>query len=260
MSSTPQPVDGPQRTVKIPSLKTNSARAILEAFGTDLIQISAKGSVETTNRTDLDDLLQYGVSREQRTHHRINLDYEALPGEDGLANPLTSDVQETIFEELDAILSQESLTVDPDLAVTSFTVRITDERLQEVTPAQTPEFDLRFVADPAEDAVREQTKRLNVDRGLYGELGFNITNLNLRSVTETAAKHHQQSDGRYMSWGGPTDVRPRSPDRLAVRINKHVLPDDYGMLKPYLVANDHVLELQEDAVTDDETETSEADR
>ena len=251
MSSTPQPVDGPQRTLQIPSLLTNSLRAILDAFGTDLIQISAKGSVETTNRTDLDDLLQYGVTREQRTHHRICMDYEALPGQDGLANPLTEDVQARIFEELDAILSQESLSVDPDLAVTSFTVRITDERLQEVTPAQTPEFDLRFVADPAEDAVRERTKRCNVDRGLYGELGFNIRNLNLRSVTETAAKHHQQSDGRYMSWGGPTDVRPRSPSRLAVRINNHVLPDKYGMLKPYYVADDHVLELHEDEIEGD---------
>ena len=250
MSSTPQPGDGSQRTVQIPSLLTNSARAVLGAFGTDIIQLSAQGSVETTNRTNLNHLLQYGVLREQQTHHRITLNYEALPGKDGLANPLTPEVQEDIFNELDAILSQDSLTVDPDLAVTSLTIRITDERLQEVTPAQTPEFDLRFVADPAEDAVREQTKRVNVKRGLYGQLGFNITNLNLRSVTETAAKHHQQSDGRYMSWGGPRDVRPRSPQRLAVRINSHVLPDAYGMLKPYLVIDDHVLELQEDGVVE----------
>ncbi len=257
MSSTSQSPDGSQRTVQIPSLLTNSARAILEAFGEDIIQLSAQGSVETTNRTNLDNLLQYGVTREQRTNHRINLNYEALPGKDGLANPLTPDIQEAIFDKLDAILSQESLTVKPDLAVTSLTIRITDERLEEVTPATTPEFDLRFVADPAEDAVREQTKWLNVERGLYGELGFNITNLNLRSVTETAAKHHQQSDGRYMRWGGPRDVRPRSPDRLAIRINKHVLPDAYGMLKPYLVINDHALELQEDAVVN---EISEADQ
>jgi len=256
VSSTPESVDGPQRTLKIPSLLTNSARAILTAFGDNIIQISAKGSVETTNRSDLDDLIQYGVTREQRTHHRINLDYEALPGQDGLANPLIEEVQEQIFEELDAILGQESLSVEPDLAVTSFTIRITDDRIKEVTPAQTSEFDLRFVADPAEDAIRERTKRLNVDRGLYSELGFKITNLNLRSVTETATKYHQQSDGCYMKWGGSDDVRPRSPTPLAVRINKYVLPDDYGMPKPYLVENNLVLELQEKEI--DPEHTSEA--
>ena len=250
MSSTPQSVDGPQKAIQIPSLLTNSARAILEAFGEDIIQLRAHGSVETSNRAMIKDLREYGVSREQRTHQRITLDYERLAGSDGPSNPLTEDAQQDIFEEPDVLLSTESTDADPDLAVTSFTARITSEELQEVTPAQTPEFDLRFVADPAEEAVREPTKRLNIDRQLYSELGFNITNLNLRTVTETATIHHQQSDGRYLSWGGPTDIRPRSPDRLAVRINQHVLPDTYGMLKPYYVADDHVLELEEEAATE----------
>ncbi len=255
MSSISETVDGLPRSVQIPSILTNSARAIFAAFGEDIIQFRAHGSVETTNRTNLDDLLQYGISREQRTHHRINVDYEALPGKEGVDNPLTADIRETLFDEVDAILSQESGMAEPDLAVTSFTIRVTDERLMAVTPAQTPEFDLRFVADPAEEPVRERTKRLNVNRGLYAELGFNIRNLNLRSVTETAAKRHQQSDGRYMSWGGPTDVRPRSPDRLAIRINTHVLPDDYGMLKSYRVADDHVLELQDDVTVESQDGT-----
>jgi len=247
VSSTPQSVDGPQKAIQIPSLLTNSARAVLDAFGEDIIQLRAHGSVETSNRAILEELRQFGVSREQRTHQRITLDYERLPGSDGPSNPLTEDAQQAIFEELDALLSSESIAADPDLAVTSFTARITSEQLQEVTPAQTPEFDLRFVADPAEAAVREPTKHLNLERQLYSELGFNITNLNLRTVTETATIHHQQSDGRYLSWGGPTDIRPRSPDRLAVRINRHVLPETYGMLKPYYVADDHVLELEDGA-------------
>ncbi len=250
MSSASQAVDGPQRAIQIPSLLTNSARAIIETFGEDIVQIRAHGSVETSNQAMIESLQGYGVSREQRTHQRIALDYERLAGSDGPSNPLTEDAQEDIFEELDALLSTESTDADPDLAVTSFTARITSEELKEVTPAQTAEFDLRFVADPAEEAVREPTKRLNIDRQLYSELGFKITNLNLRAVTETATIHHEQSDGRYLSWGGPTDIRPRSPDRLAVRINQHVLPNVYGMLKPYYVADDHVLELEEEAATE----------
>ncbi len=248
----------------IPSVLTNSARAILDAFGEDLISLTAHGSVKTTNQTVIESLRKYGVSREQQTTHRLNLDYERLRGNDGPTNPLTESAQEEILEEVETILAMGSKTVKPDLAVTSFTIRITDERLQEVTPAQTPEFDLRFVADPAEPAIREPTKQLNVERGLYSELGFNLTNLNLRSVIETETKYHQQSDGRYLRWRGPGDIRPRSRKKLAVRINKHVLPDRYGNLKWYFVADDRVLELHEevadaiDVNSEDDDSTEEA--
>jgi hypothetical protein len=53
-----------------------------------------------------------------------------------------------------------------------------------------------------------------------------------------------------MSWQGPEDIRPRSPKRLAVRVNKHILPDRYGTLKEYGVADEHILELLEDSVDD----------
>ncbi len=245
MSQSTSPSDSPHQSYLIPSLLTNSARAIFDTFGENLIELTAHGSVETTNQTMIEALRKYGVSREQRTNYRISLEYERLPGNDGPRNPLTDSAQEEIFEEVETILAMESSVVKPDLAVTSFTIRVTDERLQEVTPAQTPEFDLRFVADPAEPAIKEPTKRLNVERGLYSNLGFNVTNLNLRSVIETETKYHQQSDGRYLSWRGPEDIRPRSPKKLAVRINNHVLPEPYGTLKRYLVTDDRVLELDE---------------
>jgi hypothetical protein len=111
---------------------------------------------------------------------------------------------------------------------------------------------LRFVSDPAESPIRPTTKRYNAGRGLYTELGFTVRNLNLRSVVETETKFHQQADGKYFSWAGPGDVRPRSPERLAVRINQHVLPDDYSVLKPYVVTDDHVLELRDDIEDDTE--------
>ena len=77
-------------------------------------------------------------------------------------------------------------------------------------------------------------------------MGFKVRNLNLRSVIETETKYHEQGDGKYLSWGGPTDIRPRAPERLAVRINDHILPDDVGMLKPYVVTDNQIIELSDD--------------
>lgn len=254
MSESHTESETPARTVGIPSLLTNSCRAVMETFGGEIIQLKAHGSVATTNQTIVDELAQYGLIREQQTNHRLMIDYTQLQNTDGsgVSNPLDEQAQQSILDQVDAILGLDSKTVEPDLAVTSVTIRITDERLAAVTPAQTAEFDLTFVADAAEEPIRETTQRLNKDRGLYTELGFNIQNLNLRSVIETETKYTQQSDGLYMSWRGPEDIRPRSPDRLAVRINNHVLPDTYGTLKQYRVVDDSVLELAEDT---DDTET-----
>jgi hypothetical protein len=240
-------------TVLIPSMLTNSFRNILDAFGAEIIRICAHGSVETTNATAVDELRQYAVTREQQTQHRLLIDYEQLRGSDGPANPLTPDARDKILAEVEAVLDADTLTVKPDLAVTSVTIRTRNEALQEITPAQSPEFDLTFVADPAETPIRERTKRANATRGLYNELGFNITNLNLRSVVETETKYHQQSDGRYFSWGGPDDIRPRSPKRLAIRINEEILPEEYGMLKPYRVTDDRVLEIPEEELDEGDT-------
>ena len=253
MSSAGTPTDAHARTAQIPSLLTSSLRAVFEAFGEDIVSITAHGSVETTNSTTSEQLRDYGVTREQQTHHRVELDYQQLTSDGEPVNPLTASARDEILTEVETLLDTDTTTVDPDLTVTSMRVRITDERLAEVTPAQTPEFDLTFVADAAEHPLREQTQRRNAGRGLYGELGFNITNLNLRSVVETAAKQHEQTNGRYLSWGGPEDIRPRSPAKLAIRINEHVLPDTYGILKPYAVTDDSVLELVEGEVDADET-------
>ncbi len=248
--STPTGGDGRERTVQIPSLLTNSLRCVLDVFGSNIIQLTAHGSVETANSTPVEELRRYNVSREQRTHHRLSLDYEQIYSGEEPLNPLTDDACEQILAEAEAVLDSESIMVEPDLAVTSVTIRIRDDQLQEVTPAQTPEFDLLFVADPAEPPVREPTKRLNVDRGLYRDLGFNVTNLNLRSVVETQTKYTEQSDGRYLSWRGPDDIRPQSPKRLAIRINEYILPDNVGMLKPYTVIDDRVLEVSEEDLDD----------
>lgn len=246
-------------TTLIPSILTNSFRAVLDAFGAEIIHLRAHGSVETTNATVVDELRQYAVTREQQTQHRLLIDYEQLRGSDGPANPLTPGACDEILTEVETVLDADTLTVEPDLAVTSLTIRTRNEALQEITPAQSPDFDLTFVADPAEAPVRERTKRTNATRGLYSELGFNVTNLNLRSVVETETKYHQQSDGRYFSWGGPEDIRPRSPKRLAIRINEQILPEEYGMLKPYRVTDDRVLEIPEDELDEGDTQHTTAE-
>ena len=239
------------QTVLIPALLTNSARTILKSFGADIYQLTAQGSTTTTNRTTIDDLREYGVGVERRTSHAVSVDYERLTDTDGEpTNPLTEDVVADLFDALDTHLNTEDISVAPDLAVTEVTLRITDERLAEVTPAQTTEFDLRFIADPAEDALRDATDRVNRGHGLYDELGFNRTHLNLHSVTETATKYTAQSNGRYFHWHGPEDLRPRAPELLATRVNTHVLPDKYGLLKPYNVVEDRIMEIDEDSLKD----------
>jgi hypothetical protein len=244
-SSTGIPASGYSQTAQIPSLLTSSLRAVFDSFGENIVSITANGSVETTNGTIAEELRKFGVTREQRTHHGLELDYQQITNDGKPSNPLTSDAREQIIDEIEAVLDSEKVSVEPDLTVRSMTVRVTDERLEEVTPAQTPEFDLAFFADPAEPPVRERTRRKNADRGLYNELGFNITNLNLWSVVETATKYQEQTDGQYLSWGGPEDIRPKTPAQLAIRINQHILPDEYGMIKPYEVTDDQVLEIRE---------------
>jgi hypothetical protein len=244
---------GTSQIVQIPSLLTNSFRTVLDSFGEEIVHLRAHGSVETTNTSAVDELRQYAVTREQQTQHRLLIDYEQLRGSDGPSNPLSPDACNDILTEVETVLDADAISVEPDLAVTAVTIRTTCEPLQEVTPAQSAEFDLTFIADSAEPPVRERTKRVNASRGLYSELGFNVTNLNLRSVVETETKFHQQSDGRYLSWGGPDDIRPRSPKRLAIRINEQILPDEYGMLKPYRLTDDRVLEIPEDELTEVDT-------
>ena len=239
-----------RQTIRIPSLLTNSLRVVLETFGTDIVHLQAHGSIGTTNTSMVEELRQYGVSREQQTLHRLNFEYEQLQKSDGTpANPLTEEARASLYTEIERILDREELTVVPDLAVTSLTIRVTEPALKEVTPARSEEFDLRFEADPAEPPIREHTRRLNGDRRLYSELGFQLTNLNLRSVTETAATKHQQwSDGRYHSWRGPDDIVPKTLPRLTVRINDRILPDPYGMAKPYTVVKNEEIQVPESAL------------
>ncbi len=243
----------------IPSLLTNSLRVVLKTFGEDIHQITAHGSTATTNHTTTEELRDYGVRVERRNSHAVKLDYEQLTTRDGEPmNSLSEDVIHQLFSELDVHLGHEDLSVAPDLTVTSVTLRISDDRLAEVTPAQTAEFDLRFEADPAEEAVLEQTERVNHGRGLYNELGFDRMNLNLYSVVETATKYQTQSTGRYLHWHGPDDPRPRAPELLTARVNQHVLPDKYGMLKPYSVVDDRVLEIDENQLDDEWNSADEA--
>jgi len=248
MSEADPTITSDRRTILVPAILTNSLRVVLSTFGTDIVRLRAKGSIGSTNQTLIDELREYGVVRKQEESHRIDLDYTQLQNADTetATNPLDTDAQETICKHLDAVLDPPNADVKPDLSVQSLTIRVSDDRLEAVTPAQTAEFDLRFAADKAEKPIREQLRRLNEDRGLYSELGFKLHNLNLHSVIETATKYMGQTDGRYFSWSGPGDVRLKSRKKLAIRINKHVLPPEYGTLKPYQVTEDMDTQIVEE--------------
>ena len=257
MSSTSDPAGTVASMTLIPALKTNSVRAILDTFGDSVVQLKARSSITTTNETGVEDIREYGVLRTQETKQTFSIDYTQLQDADSAApdNPWDEAAIETLYEHLNAILNAESQPVKPDLAVQSVTIQVTDEALKEVTPARTAEFDLHFEAAQAEEALWEQTQRANAGRGLYTELGFNVTNLNLHSVIETETKLHE-SDGKYFSWHGPAnDTRPNGNDQLAVRINDRVLPDQYGLLKPYQVVDDEVIDVSDEALEADDGDT-----
>jgi hypothetical protein len=128
------------------------------------------------------------------------------------------------------------------MAVSKLQAVVESEEIKEVSRATTDEFELTFISDPAGD-TRDVTEDLNYDKGLYDEYGFEYRNLNLRSVVETRAKYTEQSDGKLMGWGGPTDVRPRCNKQLAQAVHK-LLPEKFRSLKWYTVGEDDVLELQ----------------
>lgn len=258
MSSTSDSTGTVTRTTLIPALKTNSVRAILDAFGDSIIQLEACSSITTTNETHIEDIREYGVCRAQETKQSFSIDYTQLQDADssGPDNPWDKPVIETLYQHLNAILDAESQSVKPDLAVQSVTIRVTDESLTAITPARTAEFDLHFEAAQAEEALREQTRRANAGRGLYAELGFNVTNLNLHSVIETETKFHEAANGKYFSWHGPAnDTRPNGNDQLSVRINDRILPDQYGLLKPYHVVDDEVIDVADEVLEADDRAT-----
>ena len=266
MSSALEVAGAATPTFPIPALKTNSARAILDTFGDAVIELKASGSVVTPNGKEFDELYEYGVSWEQNVKEEVEVGYSQITGPDGEPdNPWDDAAIESFYEHVNAILNTESQSVKPDLAVQSVTIRVTDEALQDITPARTQEFDLSFVASPAEKPGRRVTRRANAERGLYTELGFNVCDLNLHSVTETAAELAQQYDGEYLSWDGPQNgLRPPIKPQLSVRINDRILPDQYGTLKHYKVVDDEALELvsegsEKDSNGDDETAGSEAE-
>lgn len=227
----------------IPSLLTNSAAVVLDAFGESIIDIDAKASIDTWNRREL--MQDYGLLHEQLNRDKLTLNYQQITDADGIAeNALTEKKIDMVKSHIGRYLDgQLAGNVDPDMAVSKVDLRVTSDEIMEATQATTNEFELRFVSDPAAEA-RELTKSLNYEKGLYDEMGFNYHNLNLRSVFETRAKYAEQSDGKVMGWGGPSDTRPRCSTKLAQAVNQTILPDKYGGIKNYVVTEDNVTKLQ----------------
>lgn len=237
-----------QQTFQIPALLTNSTRAVLHAFGDDIHELAARATRETTNRATVDELSDYGVYREQPQVTGLGINYRRHEYDGEVINPLTSEAINRFENEIDVQLGGDNLPVAPDMPVTEFTIRVTSEALRKAAGTQTATFDLEFAADKAENALLDTTRSVNIDRGLYSQLGFSYMHLNLQSVVETAATRHEQSSGTVMSWGGPGDIHPRSPDVLATRIADQILPDEISFLKPYTVVNDEFITIDEETL------------
>lgn len=233
----------PLNETPIPSLLTNSAAEVLAAFGESIIEIEAEASIDNWNRREL--MRDHGLMHEQLNRDKVTLDYHKITDADGVAeNPLTENQIDTLMSRVNRHLGTELAgNVEPDMAVSKLELRVTSDAIMNATRATTNEFELVFVSDPAGDA-RDVTEEKNYHKGLYDEMGFEYRNLNLRSVYETRAKYAQQSDGKLMGWGGPTDTRPRCSEPLAQAVRQTIIPDEYGALKWYIVTEDNVTELR----------------
>jgi len=236
-----EPQTEPINQTPIPSMLTHSALAMMEFFGTDIIEIEADVSVDNWNRSEAS--RDYGVTRKRLEREKVVLDFHEIRDADGNAeNPLTSTARNEIEGELHRhISSQSQVDGNPDMSVSKLEVLVNSPELREATPATTDEFELTFISDPAGDA-REATAVRNPPR-FYEEYGFEYRNLNLRSVVETAAEYGGQGDGKVMGWNGPRDVRPRCTEAVAQAVYG-LLPDEYAAMKWYTVAEDDTLELQ----------------
>lgn len=230
----------------IPSMLTTSAVEMLETFSTDIIEIKAQASVDTTNPDSM--LRRFGLHREQTQSLSVMLDYQQIrehePGEGVVVqNPLTDTAIENIIHEMRVSLNDPDLEVDPDLAVSKLVLNVTSEALKTETRARSNEFELTFVSDPAhptcgdDRGARSLTQQKNNHRGLYTELGFNIRNLNLHRIEETQAKYSDQGDALLMSWQGSGDTRPNSTDPIASVVKDEVLPDEYVATKWYVASD-----------------------
>jgi hypothetical protein len=230
----------PIEQTPIPSMLTNSAREVLDHFGSDIIELKAEASIDNRNRDEL--LRDYGLMRAHNDRRKVKLDYTQIRTEDGPENPLNDSVINDIMLKVNQNLGDYASDGTPDLAVSKLKVRTNVPELEQVTRAVSDEFELTFISDPAGEA-RDETEEINLDKGLYHQLGFEYRNLNLRSVVETRAKYTEQGDGKVMGWGGPSDVRPRCTRELARAVHDRVLPKEFRAMKRYYVGEDNVMKL-----------------
>lgn len=253
-------IGSPPGNFRIPSLLTNSLRAVFEAFGDDIINLKARGGVHTEDKTDIDHLSEYGVTYNETEDKIIEVDYELIDPEDPY-NPLDSEAKEAILSEADARLEHLATDHPADLAVSRLVITVESEELMGACEARTPQFDLKFVSERAKDPYRGRTQNLNRDRGLYEDLGFEVRNLNLHAIYETQQRYSSDpGDGKVMSWNGvDEDTRPRAPDPLVIEVYDNILPDEIGELKLYQITDEEVVEPVEEISGEDETDEDESD-
>jgi hypothetical protein len=247
MSVEQTPYEEYDKVAEIPSILTNSAVEILEAFTTDIIEIRAESCIDETNGESL--MREYGLQRKQTHRQSVKLDYTAITdnttGE--VQNPLTEAAVDNIVHEIGLRLDDMTVDAQPDLAVWKLVLNVRLPELERKTRALSDEFELTFVSDPAEDRGETRdpaalTRMKNRDRRLYSDLSFNVQNLNLRSVVETTAEYTEQGNSKIMGWGGPDDNRPNTAPGVADSVY-NIIPEEYAWVKDYSITETNELVL-----------------
>lgn len=238
MSQVDSPVE-PTDSTPIPTMLTNSGRAIMDHFGEQIIELKGDASKETRNKDEL--LRDYGLMREHAGRDIVSIDYRQITDRKGNPeNELTEDAVSKIIQQITSNMPEYDDDTQVDLSIDKMVVVVESPEIRRVTEATSNEFEMTFVSDPAEDA--QATKEANVGKGMYALMNFEYRNLNLRSVCETKAKYAEQSDASVMGWGGPDDPRPRCNKRLAQAVYE-MLPEEFSALKWYKTGAEDTIEL-----------------
>jgi len=215
------------------TILTTSAKQILKHYNEQIVNIKARGGSYGTNKVIIDD--NYGISINNPGSTYMSIQYKQKRDEGGnILNLLSEGKVEEICKDIDARFDsyyneKEDVKYLPDLAVESFEIEVTDDKLRKLSSANTNVFDILFVSDIVEDDnLKEKVKNKNSDYGLYKMQGFKFRALNMHQIIETVEKYGQVKKQYIQEWNGINDVHPKAPIKIAQHIATNYLPKNYG--------------------------------
>lgn len=233
----------------VPSILTPSAKVIMRHYKRKIVEIHAKSGFYGANKTILNK--DYGITINSPGATEMEINYVQRRTKQGkIINPLIGDMVKEICNDIDKHLNpyedeETGEKYSPDLAVSSFTIELRDNDLQNRSNSNTNVFDMYFVSDALEsEELRDTCKKMNAHMGLFNFQGFKIRSLNMHELIETQEKYSQEKKKYIQQWYGIEDVRPMSPLKIAQYISLNHLPKKYGDLNILTIKDNRKVVLE----------------